>query len=102
MLAALSELERIVRDAAADGDDRLHERANAALALCRGVVAMERSARELEEAHRRSMELQASERDTMSSALDELLAGAPARNISLSRLGPGLTLEIGRASCRER
>jgi DNA-binding SARP family transcriptional activator len=28
----------------------------------------------------------------MSSALDELLAGAPARNVSLSRLGPGLTL----------
>lgn len=92
MLAALSELERLVRDAEADGDDQLRERANAALALCKGVVAMERSARELEEAHRRAMELQASERDTMSSALDELLAGAPSRNVSISRLGPGLTL----------
>src|SRR5205814_8483472 len=53
---------------------------------------VDRTARELTEAHRRAMELQASERDTMSSALDELLAGAPARNVTLSRLGPGLTL----------
>jgi DNA-binding SARP family transcriptional activator len=90
--AALSELERIVQDAEAYGDASLRERATAALALCRGVVAMDRTARELEEAHRRAMELQASERESMSSALADMLQGAPARNVSISRLGPGLTL----------
>jgi DNA-binding SARP family transcriptional activator len=92
LLRALTELERIAHDAESEGDDRLRERATAALALCRGVIAMDRSARELEEAHRRTMEVQASERDTMSSALDELLAGATAPNVTISRLGPGLTL----------
>jgi DNA-binding SARP family transcriptional activator len=92
LLTALNELERVVRDAEADGDVSLRKRANAALALCRGVIAMDRTARDLEEAHRRAMELQASERDNLSSALAEMLAGAPARNVSISRLGPGLTL----------
>ena len=90
---ALDQLQAVLVEANEDGDIALQERAAAALALCRSLMAMDRVARELDEAHRRSLELQASEREIVSSALDDVLAGASSRlPPAPSRLGPGLML----------
>src|SRR5581483_12254273 len=82
-------------EATQTGDHARAERMNAALALCRSLIAMEQASRELEEAHRRAMELHASERNDIASALDDLLAGATGVPAPHSAPGLGMGLSLG-------